>query len=768
MKSLGELCDKFFGNKLDINESDARCIKNSLDVFCKTGKKGDAFSVYFCFCEIYNVFGKGYDSMSRLLELLSDHEYHSGELLTRHRDHYSHSVFVFALGLAVYSHDGDFRKTFNDFYGLKNGYSEFLYLWGLTSLFHDVGYPFELAHAQIRAYVEELWGEDFAASPYVSYENMENLLALGESSKRSVCKPGEDLNTACEAEKISKRAVCEVFEPHYKTMNELLARHLEKRFGYSYEITLDALDHRFVGQKKYMDHGYFSAVILSRLISDAGKTLDLKTLDVLTAILLHNSLNRFELAARLNVNTALSSKKHPLAHLLVLCDELQDWNRTAFGLLTKKDPAPWDALFEIKRGKLSVSYLYDSFYVFTPAGKEGRLNGTVGKMQSGEYAADINKLLVNQPELKVVAREKKKEKTYRRFASSDKFVNLCDFAKAIHASYNKTFDKSGSVPEFNELDLETKLSNLEQAKSYDYKLELINCFFSDKELDYPVIYRFSSSEDKRKNENARNDLGFLAREEHLRWVKEKLAAGWKYGKNYKTLEERNKKRINKDIVPYDCLSKAEKKKSEDAIKNMVDYLYSYGHGVRIYSYREGRKPTLNVAGCGHRTIPMDNDELRAKIKAILASYSKDYRVVVRTNFAYGADQLISQCANEMGITIKAALPFPYDEYIAKIKADSKKYNYKFDEKDELDMRHLLAQTVSCKVIPDDKFGYLEASKYIIGKCDRLIAIWDGVPTKLKNEDGKPINQGGTYHNICIAKSSRGLKDEDIHIIHCDR
>ena len=147
---------------------------------------------------------------------------------------------------------------------------------------------------------------------------------------------------------------------------------------------------------------------------------------------------------------------------------------------------------------------------------------------------------------------------------------------------------------------------------------------------------------------------------------------------------------------------------------------------------------------------------------------KDYRVIVSTNFAFGADQLIAQCAYELGITLKAALPLPYEEYIASIREDAAKYHYPFTEEDELRMRHLLAQTVSCKVVPDKKYTYLEASKHIINKCNKLIALWDGVETILQDEHGDPVNQGGTWHNICIAKNSRGLKDEDIHIIRCER
>ena len=108
MKTLAELADKFFEG-IDFHtisddehaESDRQCFKRMLNQFLASGDKSDAFCVYYCFSEIFKLFGDGYGNTQKLLELLSDHEYHSGELLSKHRDHYSHSVYVFALGLAI-------------------------------------------------------------------------------------------------------------------------------------------------------------------------------------------------------------------------------------------------------------------------------------------------------------------------------------------------------------------------------------------------------------------------------------------------------------------------------------------------------------------------------------------------------------------------------------------------------------------------------------------------------------------------------------------
>ena len=94
MKTLAEWSNKFFEmldmsdySKPETAESDKLCFQNSMKQFLASGKKEDAFSVYFCFSEIFQVFGQGYENTKKLLEMLSDHEYHSGELLSKHRDH---------------------------------------------------------------------------------------------------------------------------------------------------------------------------------------------------------------------------------------------------------------------------------------------------------------------------------------------------------------------------------------------------------------------------------------------------------------------------------------------------------------------------------------------------------------------------------------------------------------------------------------------------------------------------------------------------------
>ena len=143
--------------------------------FLASGAKEDAFDIYYCYCEIFKPFGAGYDSTGLLLELLSEHESNASSLLMKHRDHYSHSVYVFLIGLAMYKNHAGFRTAYNMKFGFAEGKEaacHFLEFWGLASLFHDIGYPFEIAHQQMKAYVCKLdksCNDDYGFAPYVSY-----------------------------------------------------------------------------------------------------------------------------------------------------------------------------------------------------------------------------------------------------------------------------------------------------------------------------------------------------------------------------------------------------------------------------------------------------------------------------------------------------------------------------------------------------------------------------------------------------------------------
>lgn len=113
---------------------DRLCFSNAIERFLKSGKKEDAFDVYFCYLEM---FIGDYDKTRRMIELLSEFEANGSGLLMKHRDHYSHSVYVFTLGLAMYESNEIYRNIYKNTYNLQDeneAAAHYLHYWGLSSL----------------------------------------------------------------------------------------------------------------------------------------------------------------------------------------------------------------------------------------------------------------------------------------------------------------------------------------------------------------------------------------------------------------------------------------------------------------------------------------------------------------------------------------------------------------------------------------------------------------------------------------------------------
>lgn len=779
MDSLLNLTENFLKLDCKINAKDFSVFANTVRKFLKSGKKDDAFSTYFAFTEIFKFEGESENSIDKLVNFLAEHEFHSGELLSKHRDHYSHSVYVFALGLAYFANTQAFRNIYANYYKLdqKDVANHFLHYWGLVSLFHDIGYPFQLAHEQINNYTGKLWPGD-EDDPYVTYKNIAKLTKLSDQVKLDL------------AEKY----------PGIADINELFIKALNKIFGFDILLLSRLITNRH-DNKDFLDHGYFSALLLANKFSNTNTKFTDEIVDVLVAILVHNSLIPFDLKDEAKIRGTfkqqVDAKQHPLSYLILLMDEIQCWDRQPFGFTSKKDPLAWKTSFEMSDEALKVQYFFDDEFIYhykeTLVSNKLDKDKEFGEMFSYEKIPQQNKRyhelsdkidglskfdktilskIVPLTPMVFTAEVEPKVKSTEKYASDDKLFNLVAFAKAINYNYQMIFRKKEKERKtFNELSLEAKMSNIEQAKSYAYKLELINCLYSDKELDYPVVEEFGIGDENKTYSGTRNDLSYLAREEHIRWVKEKLENGWKYGvegKDY-TAADRDEKKRHKDIIPYDFLTKEEKDKDELMIANMIPLLYTQGNGIRIYSYRQGRKKFLEIAAFGHTVFANKENELRQQIREYFQQFTRDYKVIFRSTFRPGSELIMAEEAIKLGIIIKAAIPFnSIDEYVEHLKVESKELNYKFDEKEEYRLRHLLALCVTIKCFRNEQFTYLDARKYILDQCDKLLCLYDRTVLPLFDLEGKPIHKGTVYDIVNTANCSDNWKQEDIKIIVCER
>ncbi|MBO7356624.1 MAG: hypothetical protein J6U50_08325 [Lachnospiraceae bacterium] len=102
-----------YNMQMDINRL---CLEKSLEHFIDSGTAEDAYMVYYSYLEI---FLGHYGKSKKMIELLAEFESNGSSLLMKHRDHYSHSVYVFALGLAVYETNEHYRRAFEKYISKK-------------------------------------------------------------------------------------------------------------------------------------------------------------------------------------------------------------------------------------------------------------------------------------------------------------------------------------------------------------------------------------------------------------------------------------------------------------------------------------------------------------------------------------------------------------------------------------------------------------------------------------------------------------------------
>lgn len=589
------------------------CMENALNRFLESGVAQDAFDVYFCYLEM---FVGSYGQSRRMIELLSEFESNGSSLLMKHRDHYSHSVYVFALGLAIYETNEVYRREYRKFYGLEDAKCaahHFLQYWGLSALFHDIGYPFELPFEQVASYFE-VGGKKRRNMPFISYNGIEAYMELPESAQT---------------------VLNQLYHREFQNANELfaydIAAKLAKKYGKSEDeilATLRTIPARPDARNYFMDHAYFSAAILSKELFENAEILTTAHVDALTAILLHNSLYKFSITNWKDekVNQPFAVELHPLAFMLMLCDELQCWDRTSYGRNSRTELHPMDCEFSFLENGIQATYLFDEAenkkiidfwqqhdkYLMerekNPDMQPPKLKAYSGMVHENEFLKDIQKI-VDLKEIplfvstKIKRRDNQSKHTY---LSNSNFIHLYNFAVALNARYSyqgreENVNSEELEQEFESLSLEYKLSNIGQAKAFAGHLDAIGCFYTDRPVAYPMVQEFTAK-----------DMDIIGPLEHERWLKEHREMGWKYGTEFQTCaldgvenEKKERKRLREQMRVHDLmmdgeitrekafshyrnLSTAEQDKDVEPMNSMLGLIEKYD-GLRIY-----RLPTAEM------------------------------------------------------------------------------------------------------------------------------------------------------------------------------
>ena len=339
----------------------------------------------------------------------------------------------------------------------------------------------------------------------------------------------------------------------------------------------------------HMDHAYFSAVILCRAFLEFvdEKELSSEYMDVLVAIVLHNSIYRNSVT-----NTSMNDEKdkhngynlshrfamgtHPLSYLLMLADSLQSWNNLA----TDKEIGAIDCELSIKEEArklvINAKYVFDKD-IREKAQKrdehgllryEGLYKKLATKTRSyvrnedeSVFLTDIENLLEINGNSGIQVRVGSKFDTRKHFRenfSECSYIHLYDLALMCTAM--DQYDGDAETPDiikidnhFNKTSLEYKLDKIDEVKALAVSLAKLGCFYTDKPTGFRTVKAFSEDEMK-----------VISTMEHQRWLLNHYHMGWVYGSRY---AEKPSDQVDTDRIQINYINNDIKNINDD--KNVV-------------------------------------------------------------------------------------------------------------------------------------------------------------------------------------------------------
>ena len=526
-------------------------MREALQAFAANGTKQMAGDVYETFLDCYKRMLCGNDNFVDLLDILRGYEENAALLIDKQRDHYVHSVNVFLLGIRIYQSSEAFREAAAQFLkrqgplSFPDAQEEFFFRWGMAALFHDIGYPVEITNSQLRKFIGTVLADEKRdAGPYIGYHEQDCLTEL----------PCKDQNL---------------------NFTVMLSRHIADTL----DVREDLLENTLAGfvadmqSSGHVDHGYYSALALLQhygFMADgnaaSAKIYREAILDAASAILLHNYYKHVLQKPPFDL-PPLSAKRHPLGYLLILCDELQEWNRQAYGIEDKKKVHAEDCKIRLDGEQMTIHYvtcggvLAEDFC----AKKERTLHQLL--VLEDIFPGGVTVSATTRSELLLSDIRSDAGKLPRPFLE-----NVEKLSRRIHERYNEAQraahpDQELSYPNWESLSDDLKYSNIRQARAYFGYLQAAGMYAAPEGDANREVHEFPAALTEA-----------LARQEHESWMAERSDNGWKYGP-----EKDVKKKISPYLVPYEELPEDVRQMDRDAIGNILPLFHEIG--LRVYRVR---------------------------------------------------------------------------------------------------------------------------------------------------------------------------------------
>ncbi|ADC47137.1 hypothetical protein mru_1287 [Methanobrevibacter ruminantium M1] len=567
------------------------------------------------------------NSLLKLVNVMKDYEENTGDLIEKQRDHFIHSVNVFILGLAIYASNHKYRNAFEayvtdspykKYYKTADGEfsaEEFLYRWGIASLFHDIGYPVEIIGKQLSKFINDSSqsiSQKYKVNTAVNFKNFNELNSIIKLDPKFpiIYRMDYPETNFIDVYKPTNLMAHQIFTDLYVDSDIRAIDEFDELNEYLYKLVvhLDGFVD-YMTSNNFIDHGFFSsifvlnsygAIMQKHYLNDDEEKFDYyinkyayffyPVLNSATSILLHNyfrgTLNEKESKTDEFNLGKLEPMQNPLAFLLIFCDELQEWNRRPIGLKDKAKNHVHDIKININENQVLVDYIVKNSAL--------GLNFSENKEELINNLLDVTSIFSNGLKVNITPYLDEKYPLEDISLSEVETPRILlrhveEIARASHNRYNEIGKAHGNPDEpYESLSPKRKLSSIRQTKEFPMKLNLIGCEMVS-ENDPRDEYSLSDDE-----------LDFLAEREHEAWCREKRNVGYishhdafkrgliddaEYDRLCRTNEEgceTNKHNkiespernlyVHSNIIPYDELNQYSKNKDRRPFEDLPDNL----------------------------------------------------------------------------------------------------------------------------------------------------------------------------------------------------